>query len=220
MMTVSARGVLEICEHEGIVLGPYKDSVGVWTVYVGHTAAAGGLNPEKMAKEDTRGWDAARVRQELISALAVFDDDLDKYEARVRGAVNVPIAQHQFDALVSFDFNTGGIYRAKLTEALNRGDMNAAANGFMGWLRPIEIFKRRKAEMNLFRTGNYDANGSSIPVFDALPDGRTRHRNHLSSAQLASLMTLAGTGHSPASPRPSGGFLRRLWAWLRGLLGV
>lgn len=198
MMQTSQKGQTEIAEHEGIVLGPYLDSVNIWTVYVGHTAAAGGLDPTKMAKEDTRKWSDARVKDELLTALRVFDDDLDKYEERVSGAIKVPVKQHQFDALVSFDLNTGGIYRAKLTAAVNNRDPKAARH-FMGWLRPPEIRKRREAEMNLFETGDYDANGDRIPVYDALGDGRIRHRMTITGTELARLMKQAGAKHKPAT---------------------
>lgn len=206
---VSPKGVTEIAEHEGIVLGPYLDSVGVWTVYTGHTAAAGGLDPSKMARTDTRRWSDKQAWAELVVAAQVFDNDLDKYEARVREAVKVPLRQHQFDALVSFDFNTGGIFRAKLTQVLNRRDYEGAARGFMGWVKPKEIIKRRTAEMNLFRTGNYDANGTSIPVYDALGDGRFRHRMTIDGRQLAKLMKSGGATHTPHY-----GWLHRIVMWL------
>lgn len=185
-MKISAKGVLEIAEHEGVVLGPYRDSVGVWTYGVGHTAAAGAPDPAKMQREDTRGWSAARVDAELVNALRLFDQDLDSYEARVAKAVKVPLKPHEFDALVSFDFNTGGIFKAKLTEAINRGDKSG--EGFMGWIKPKELIKRRKAERALFLSGNYDGNGNDIPVYDAMPDGRTRYRMAIDGAKLASLM--------------------------------
>jgi lysozyme len=41
-MTISAPGLIEIAEHEGIVPAPYLDSAGVRTWGIGHTAAAGG----------------------------------------------------------------------------------------------------------------------------------------------------------------------------------
>lgn len=216
---VTPKGVLEIAEHEGIVLGPYKDSVGIWTYGVGHTKAAGGLNPEKMPKVDTRLWGEARVQEELLRAVQVFDADLDTYEDRVRRAITVPLKPHQFDALVSFDFNTGGILRAKLTEAINKRAPDASRH-FFGWLRPPELRKRREAEEALFRTGNYDANGDRIAVWDAIGDGRLRHRMTIGGKELARLMERAGTGHKPpAAPVPApaaggwlAGFLRALMA--------
>lgn len=219
-MQISEKGVREVAEHEGFVLGPYLDSVNVWTVWVGHTAAAGGPDPSKMQKADTRGWSNDRVMQELVRGLAQFDADLDSYEGRVRRAIKVPLKQHEFDALVSFDFNTGGIFKANLTKQINGGDRSG--KGFMGWLKPKEITKRRTAEMNLFRTGNYDANGDDIPVYDALPNGKIKHRMTIDGAKLAALMGQAGAKHSvPTTGRePSPGIWKLIAALLRALFGV
>lgn len=207
---VTDKGVLEIAEHEGLVLGPYYDSKNILTYGVGHTKAAGGLDPAKLPRVDTRTWDSNRVRQEMLSILKLFDEDLDKYEARVNHAVKVPLKPHQFDALVSFDFNTGGIYSANLTRELNAGDIDGAARGFMGWLKPKEIIGRRTAEMNLFMTGDYEANGSRIPIYDALPDGSYRHRGVMDSVKLATLMSMASAKHKVQIKPPSIG-----WDWLR-----
>lgn len=194
-MQISEKGAVEIVEHEGLVLGPYLDSVNVWTYGVGHTAAAGWPMPPTMDRVDTRRWDDERVRQEVVKAIRLFDADLDKYEARVDDAVKVPLVQHEFDALVSFDFNTGGIYKARLTKAINRGDKSG--DGFMGWTKPKEIIKRRRAEQALFRTGNYDGNGDSIPVYDALGDGRIRYRETISGAEVVRLLRQRPSGQAP-----------------------
>ena len=159
-MRVSDKGVVEIAEHEGIVPAPYRDSKGVITFGIGHTAAAGGLDPREMNGHMPEG-DALIAA--VDRAIMLFKDDLEKYEARVNAAIKVPLEQHEFDALVSFDFNTGGIHRARLTRAINSGDKSGA--GFMGWLRPPEIRKRRTAEMRLFKTGDYDANGNTVPIW-------------------------------------------------------
>ena len=121
-MRISAPGIVQIAAHEGIVLGPYLDSVGVWTSGIGHTRSAGGHDPAAMPKNDTRGWNKMQVEDALRRALSQFDADLDKYEERVNQAIRVPLQQHQFDALVSFDFNTGGIFKARLTSAINSHD--------------------------------------------------------------------------------------------------
>ncbi len=167
-MKISDRGLLEICEHEGIVPGPYLDSVGVWTAYIGHTAAAGGIDPRALPRGMPDDLDVA-----LDRAVAVFREDVAKYEARVNAAIKAPLAQHQFDALVSFDLNTGGIYRANLTKAINAGDPDASRH-FFGWLRPAEIRKRRTAEKRLFDTGDYDWNGDEIAVWRVDERGKLR----------------------------------------------
>jgi len=167
-MKISKRGFLEIAEHEGIVPGPYLDSRGIWTWGIGHTAAAGDPDPETM----NRGM-SGNVDGTIVAVLAQFDRDLDVYERRVNRAITVPLAQHQFDALVSFDFNTGGIFRARLTQRINAGDPNAA-DSFMGWLKPPEIRGRRVDEMRLFQTGDYSANGDEIKVWRVDDRGRLR----------------------------------------------
>lgn len=216
-MQLTSKGTLEIAEHEGIVLGPYRDSVGIWTVYVGHTAGAGGLIPATMPKENTRSWGEGRVHEEILIALRVFDEDLGKYETRVRKALKVSVLPYQFDALVSFDLNTGGIFKALLTGAINSGEANASRH-FMGWLRPPEIRKRREAEKLLFETGDYDANGDRIPIYDALGDGRIRYRTAISGKELAKLMASVNARHVPSVPNPLAKFLTTLFKHIARML--
>lgn len=156
-MKTSDKGVLAIAVHEGIVPAPYLDSVGVWTFGIGHTASAGAPDPSNLPRGNPENVDAV-----LPEVFEVFRRDLEKFEARVNAAVKVPLEQHEFDALVSFDFNTGGIHRAKLTQHLNNGDRAAAARGFMGWLKPPEIRSRREGEMKLFRDGFYPSGMVSV----------------------------------------------------------
>jgi lysozyme len=165
-MDFSDRGLLEIAEHEGIVPAPYLDSVGVWTWGIGHTAAAGGPDPARLPRVMPDDVDAA-----VDLAIGQFRIDAAGYAARVRNAITVPLLQYQFDAVGSFDLNTGGINRALLTKAINAGDPDAARH-FMGWLKPPEIRKRRTAEMRLFETGDYDANGDAIAIWRT--DGKGR----------------------------------------------
>lgn len=211
-MKISPKGVLEIAEHEGIVPAPYKDSEGVWTVGIGHTAAAGGPDPARLPRGMPPDLDGA-----ILEYLRLFDADLDKYEARVNEAVARPLKQHQFDALVSFDLNTGGIFRAKLTEAINRGDMSG--DGFMGWLKPKSIVRRRRDEQALFLTGRYEANGDSIAIWRVGEDGQLRGiLKTVSGAELQELLNRAGTGRKLKRQGPWGALLARAVAWLVGLL--
>ncbi len=158
-MRMSSRGLAELAGHEGIVTSPYKDSVGIWTVGVGHTAAAGPPDPKA-----------------LVSALSVeatldlFRRDVARYEAEVDAAVTVALAQHEFDALVSFHYNTGAIRHAGLTRALNRGDRPRAADGFLAWRKPAEILPRRRLERKLFLEGVY-GHGGFANVYTATRTG-------------------------------------------------
>lgn len=195
-MKVSDKGLLEICEHEGIVPTVYFDSVGVKTFGVGHTAAAGDPDPNLMPTYMPAG-DA--LDEAIFKAIRLFGTDVEKYAARVRRAITVPLKQHQFDALVSFDFNTGGIFKAQLTKQINSGDFSG--KGFMGWLKPPEIRGRREAEMRLFLTGDYDANGTKIPVWGTNGVGKlTRPVKTMEGHEVLKKMW---PGYTPTSPKRS-----------------
>ena len=164
-MQMTDRGLLALVRHEGIVPGPYRDVKQVWTFGIGHTAAAGAPDPATMPRGMPADLDA-RIRE----AFRVFRSDLARYEAAVLRAVKVPLEPHEFDALVSFHYNTGGIAKAALTRHLNAGDRAAAATAFMGWLKPAAIRPRREAERYLFATGRYPA--GTIPVWSVDRSGK------------------------------------------------
>lgn len=156
-MRTSDKGVLALLTHEGIVPGPYFDSVGVLTFGVGHTASAGHPNPKNMPAGMPDDLDAA-----LVQVFAVFRKDLEKYEAAVRKAIKVDVTQTQFDAAVSFHYNTGAISRASWVKSLNNGDVIRAGADIMNWKKPPEIIERRKAEQKLFRSGVYPTIGINV----------------------------------------------------------
>jgi lysozyme len=194
-MEVSSRGLLEVCELEGIVIAPYRCSANVLTWGVGHTAAAGGPDPAELDMKHP--VNDAEIDAVVLQALRQFKKDAEKYAERVNGAVTVPMKQHEFDALFSFDLNTGGIYRARLTKLLNSGaDRADVANAFMGWLKPPEIRGRRKREAKLFMDGDYDSNGDDIPVYTT--DGKGNLGKVIRVIDGADL--LAMMGKPPATP--------------------
>jgi lysozyme len=164
-MRTSNEGIIALLIHEGVVPGPYLDSVGVHTYGVGHTAAAGSPDPKKMPSGMPSDLDAALVR-----VFETFRKDLKSYEAAVRRAIKVDVSQAQFDAAVSFHYNTGAIGRAAWVKKLNAGDVTGAAAAIMNWKKPPEIIERREAEQRLFRSGEYPP--SIITVWQVANDGR------------------------------------------------
>ncbi len=194
-MQMTDRGLLALVRHEGIVPGPYLDVKQVWTFGIGHTAAAGSPNPLRMPRGMPADLDAG-----IREAFQVFRTDLATYEAAVRRAVTVPLAPHEFDALVSFHYNTGGIARAALTKALNAGNRTAAADAFMGWLKPAAIRPRREAERDLFRHGRYPT--GTIPVWAVDRNGRVDFSRPLRRlTEPEALALLAGPTPQP-NPQP------------------
>lgn len=149
-MKVSAAGIAEIMLHEGIVPFRYRDSVGVDTFGVGHTAAAGPPDPRKMAFAE---------EHPMTEVVEVFRRDLAKFDKRVDKAVTVSLRQHERDSLVSFDVNTGRVHNATLTKKLNAGDRAGAIAEFDKWHIPPEVKGRRQKEQALFAKGNYSSGG-------------------------------------------------------------
>lgn len=147
---LSRQGAMEIIAHEAIVLSRYHDVAGVWTIGIGHTASAGPPDPESCAPMTLR------------DAIDLFLKDVAPYVRTVDRSIRVELDQHEFDALVSFHFNTGGIERAELTDSLNRGDRATAADQFMNWRKPAAIIPRRKKEQALFAEGIYTGGGRAM----------------------------------------------------------
>ena len=164
-MKTSDAGLFALALHEGIVPAPYFDSVGVKTYGIGHTLGAGYPDPAKMQRGMPTNLDAA-----LRDVFDLFRRDVAKYEAGVNRAVKVPVTQAQFDALVSFHYNTGAIGRASLVKRLNAGDEVGAAAGMMAWSKPASIIDRRKAEQKLFAKGIYPT--GTVPVWKVDGNGR------------------------------------------------
>ncbi|MGR9079523.1 lysozyme (plasmid) [Rhizobium leguminosarum] len=158
--TMSKKGLIELIGHEAIVQTRYRDSVGVWTIGVGHTKPAGPPDPKSFTG-------IMSIRDVLI----LYKQDLQKYIDAVNTAIKVEVSQTEFDALVSFHFNTGGIGRASLVKSLNAGDRKKAAKEFMNWVKPPEIRKRREKEQKLFADGAYSGQGQAT-VYPATPEGK------------------------------------------------
>ena len=158
-MKTSDKGIAFLVAHEGVVPGPYLDSVGVWTFGIGHTKAAGSPDPARLPRGMPADLDAA-----LREVFTVFRRDLAKYEADVERALGrTPAAQHEFDAAVSFHFNTGAIARAAWVDLWKRGQKADAARSMLAnWRKPAEIIDRRTAERDLFLTGSYGTDKATV----------------------------------------------------------
>ncbi len=90
---------------------------------------------------------------------ARLSQDLKIYAADVTRALDgAECSQKQFDALVSFHYNTGAIGRATLTRKHKAGDFEGATREFARWNRAggrvmKGLSRRRRAEAKLYRSG-------------------------------------------------------------------
>lgn len=111
-----------------------------WTI--GWGATGPGIGPGTV-------WTQAQCDERL-------EADLSRYAAEVALALGAtPTTQPQFDALVSFHYNTGAIARATLTRRHIAGDHAGAAAEFARWNRAggrvmKGLVRRRAAEAALY----------------------------------------------------------------------
>ncbi len=146
-MTTSAAGRTALIAREGCRLQAYRDSVGVWTIGVGHTGRAA---PPTVAP----GLVITAAEAEAILAA-----DLEPFERAVTQAIGRPLTQNQFDACVSLAFNIGaGAFRASsVVRFASAGQISEAADAFLLWTRAggqvlDGLVKRRRAERTQFLT--------------------------------------------------------------------
>jgi lysozyme len=100
------------------------------------------------------GPETAWTRAECDARL---EADVARHADQVAAALgDAPTSANQFDALVSFHYNTGAIQRATLTRKHIAGDFAGAASEFARWTRAggrvlPGLTRRRAAEARLYR---------------------------------------------------------------------
>ena len=146
---ISADGLMLVKEFEGLYLEAYRDEAGIWTIGWGHTG---------LQHNDGTVYAGRLITVEKAEELLQYD--MNQFERRVETLIKVPLTQDQFDALVAFDFNTGGLtlptgQPSTLRLKLNRGDYEGAASEFPKWNKVdgvaiAGLTRRRASERNLF----------------------------------------------------------------------
>ena len=143
---------------------PYKCPAGVWTLGWGTTRIGG-----KPIDPSIR-WTASQCN-------AAFLEDMGAYERDVRKFVTVPLSQNEWDALVSFHYNTGALGKSTLLKKLNAGDRKGAAAEFHRWNKAngkvlAGLTRRRASESLLFqgiKDANYDGKADPKPPAEPMP---------------------------------------------------
>ena len=113
-----------------------------WTI--GWGATGPGIGPDTV-------WTQLECDARLAADLARFAQEVD------RALGDAPTSQAQFDALVSFHYNTGAIARATLARKHKAGDFDGAAREFGRWVHAggkvlRGLVRRRAAEEELYRS--------------------------------------------------------------------
>lgn len=129
-MQTSAQGIAALEFEEGVVLRAYRDPVGVWTIGAGLTAASGVVVP-KAGMVIT----AAEATNLLKRALREkYEPSVETAMSRTSGSKVTRPKQYEFDAGVSFHWNTGAIRRASWVPAwLSKAPRNDILKAMMLW---------------------------------------------------------------------------------------
>lgn len=156
-MKTSTQGRAEMTGYEGVCTAAYIDSGGVWTFGIGHTRFDNlDPNPETMPKG---------VDHPLEEIFDLFSRSIVKYEDTVNRVVTRPITQSQFDALVSFHYNTGKLSSSTLLKRVNAGaSAESIENAFGMWNKDngrivSGLVRRRKYEADMFNYKTYSQKG-------------------------------------------------------------
>jgi lysozyme len=149
-MKFSDAGLALLKRSEGFRSKVYKDVCGFPTIGYGHRL----LHPDSFPN----GINEADASDILVS-------DVNAACQTVERLVKVPLTQGQFDALVDFTFNLGGVRLAgsTLLRDLNAGKYDDARGQLLLWDHGLEnghevelaaLKKRREAEVALWRQGS------------------------------------------------------------------
>ena len=140
----SQDGIDLIKSFEGLELSSYYCSSSVLTIGYGHTSNV--FEGQTITEEDA---------EELLRK------DLMWFEQEVNRLINGPLTQHEFDAIVSFTFNTGSgaLSDSTFRRRMNTGDDKATCfrEEFPKWVNgpngPLPgLVRRRDAEVELATT--------------------------------------------------------------------
>jgi lysozyme len=145
-MKTSQKGIDFIKRHEALRLNAYLDAVGVWTIGYGHT---------KTAKKGMTITEA-EAEKLLVDDLKTAENEINSH--------NLPLKQHQFDALASFVFNVGtGAFRTstllkRIKIDVNHPDIPKQLNRWIygGGKVLSGLVKRRKQEADIYTKGHYE----------------------------------------------------------------
>jgi lysozyme len=126
-VNVSKAGIALIKHHEGVRNRPYRCPANLYTVGVGHLIGDGKSLPDS--------WNRTFSQEEIDG---ILKSDLKRFELGVHKMLpNVPLRQHEFDAIISFCFNLGlGCFqRSTIRQALLRGDKTQAMESLVKYCR-------------------------------------------------------------------------------------
>lgn len=158
---ISSQGLAWLKAVERLSTAPYDDQTGrpVQTWVPGATIGYGHLIPEA-------DWPRFRDGIDAEAAESLLAADLGPFERSVAQAVTVPLAPHQFDALVALAFNigTGAFSRSSVLRLVNDPEAKTGyaslESAWKAWnksqgKRMQGLVNRRAAEWTMYQQARY-----------------------------------------------------------------
>ena len=161
-VTGGDKGIMEMIKlHEGVRTKPYKDSLGLWTVGVGHLIGDGkSLPPE---------WDRELSMKEVDE---LFAKDYMHHKDMATKTPGWDKANETGQAaMIDLAFNMGGAWYKKwptTAKALESGDFNKAADGLKDSKWYTQVKGRAVKIVEMIRNGGKET-VSGIPSNQSLP---------------------------------------------------
>ena len=168
-----------IMKHEGKINYPYKDSVGLWTIGVGHLIQPGNgktLPPEYDAYKNNGGpYDKKNNKTPAMTdeqILKLFNEDFEHHKKMAMATPGWNLANETGQAaMIDLAFNMGGGWYKKFpntSKALAAGDFNKASEGLKDSAWYTQVKDRGVKIVDMIRNGGNDgkaqAQTTSMPV--------------------------------------------------------
>lgn len=169
---LSPKGLELVKQEEAFRASLYLDDVGVVTIGYGHAVK------DPQTKSLLRGDEGMkRARSQFPNPLSIeraeslLHEDLEEFEKNVFNLTKTcefKLTQEMFDALVSFDYNTGKLGKSTLIKKVRAKDFVGAAQEFDKWVygtvrgKKVKLrglVRRRGREKALFLEGVALLNG-------------------------------------------------------------
>lgn len=150
---MSEAGTELLKSYEELRLKPYDDATGKEVKSLAECAGKPTIGwGHVILKDEPSLWKGITKAQ----AEALFLRDLEPRERTVERLVDVPLSQGQFDALVSWEFNTGALRGSTLLRRLNEGNYASVPQQIRRWVydngvRVPGLAARREREILLWK---------------------------------------------------------------------
>ena len=148
-----------IIGHEGVRNRPYKDSLGLWTVGVGHLIGDG----KSLPKEMDRKFSDSEISE-------MFEIDYAKHKKIAEGTPGYNKANKAGQgAMIDLGFNMGKWWPKwpNTSKALKAGDFNAAARGLEDSKWYTQVGNRAKTIVSLIESAGDQSGGADLSVASA-----------------------------------------------------